>query len=167
MKTIAGLIGTILISGAALADVVVEFDEGAPKDRFTILNAGDCALNEVKLTIDLSTSAAGLIFDITARGAGVQVFQPLELVTGHALLGEVPDVADGDNSIALNVTSFTPGAEIAFTIDVDDTVGTREITVSGAEIEGAKVVVAHLSKVTEATFGSDAIARVGVDGCTA
>ncbi|ABG30988.1 aggregation factor core [Roseobacter denitrificans] len=167
MKIVAGLTVAAVASGAAFADIVVTFDEGAPKDRFTLVNDGTCPLSDVTVTIDLGASAAGLIFDVTARGAGVQVFQPLELVAGRDLLGEVPDVRDGDNSIALPIADFAPGAQVAFTIDVDDTVGTREITVSGAEIEGAKVFVSHDGGVREATFGADAIARVGMDGCNA
>lgn len=165
MKSFAGAVLAVLMSGEAFADIVVEFDEGAPKDRFTIVNAGDCPLNDVTVTIDLGASASGLIFDVTASGAGVQVFQPLELVSGRDMLGEVPRIGDGDNSIALPVASFAPGAEIAFTIDVDDTVGTREITVSGAEIEGAKATVVQGAETTEATFGADAIARLRLDGC--
>lgn len=167
MKCVAGLTVAIVSAGAAFADIIVEFDEGAPKDRFSIVHAGDCPLNDVTVTIDLGASAAGLIFDVTAQGAGVQVFQPLELVAGRDLLDEVPNVGDGDNSIALPIARFLPGAEIAFTIDVDDTAGTREITVSAAEIEGAKVTVSHLSNVREAEFGADAIARVALDGCNA
>ncbi|AEI95380.1 MULTISPECIES: hypothetical protein [Roseobacter] len=167
MKIMAGLTWAVLMSGAACADIIVAFDEGAPKDRFTIVNAGDCPLRDITITIDLGASAAGLIFDVTERGAGVQVFQPLELVVGRELLRDVPEVGDGDNSIALPIADFASGAEVAFTIDVDDTVGTREITVSGAEIEGAKVAISHLAGVTEATFGADAVARIGLDGCNA
>jgi len=67
----------------ALADVTVRFEESAPKDRFTITNDGPCPMGEVAVVIDLGASAAGLIFDVTGTGAGVSVFQPMELVRGQ------------------------------------------------------------------------------------
>lgn len=147
--------------------MVVRFDEGAPKDRFTVENAGNCPLGELTLKIDLGASAAGLIFDVTGQGAGVQVFQPLELVAGQEFLAEFPQVRDGDNVIVLPVTSLSPGGRIAFTIDVDDTAGSRATTVSGAEIQGARIVLEHNSALLEATFGQDAVARVAFSGCHA
>ena len=54
------------------------------------------------------------------------------------------------------------GARIAFTIDVDDTVSNRQITVNGAEIEGAVLRLATDTADAEGRFGPDA--RVTVPG---
>ncbi|WP_227271654.1 aggregation factor core [Roseobacter weihaiensis] len=143
----------------------MRFDEAAPKDRFTVENAGSCPLGEFTLRIDLGASAAGLIFDVTGQGAGVQVFQPLELVEGQAFLSEVPQVRDGDNVIVLPVMSLSPGGRIVFTVDVDDTAGSRATIVSGAEIQDAKIVLEQNATLLEATFGQDAVAGVAFSGC--
>lgn len=157
---------TVFIATApAFADVTVRFDEGAPKDRFTITNEEPCPLVEVVVTIDLGASAAGLIFDVTGAGAGVSVFQPLELVSGHKYLSSIPEVKDGDNIVKLSVIGLAAGTDIAFTIDVDDTLGSSATMVSGAEIEGAKVVVTQGGLQTEAEFGDDAVARVPFQTC--
>lgn len=146
---------------AALADIVVNFDEGAPKDRFIIENTSACPLPETELVIDLAGSAGKLIFDVTGTGAGVQVFQPFELVEGAEALRRVPDVGDGDRSVALDMVDLAPGGRIVFTIDVDDTIGAREITVAGSEIAGAVI----RSGAGEGTFGTDARASLAGDAC--
>lgn len=45
----------------------------------------------------------------------------------------------GDQRITLNLTSLPIKQSIAFTIDVDDTAGTREITVADGEMSGTTV----------------------------
>ncbi|WP_371157056.1 aggregation factor core [Jannaschia sp. 2305UL9-9] len=154
-------LAAILLATPTFADVTVTFREGAPKDRFTIEQTGECGLGSTDVTIDLSGSASGLVFDVTGSGAGVQVFQPFELVAGQDLLSGQPVVRDGDQRITLPVTGLLAGQTIAFTIDVDDTVGTREITVSDSEIIGASVRVGDRS----AEFGADAIARLSLPDC--
>ena len=66
-------------SAPVQADIVVNFVESAPKDRFVIENTGECEFENLVVEIDLSGSAGGLIFDTTATGAGVEVFQPFEV----------------------------------------------------------------------------------------
>ncbi len=144
----------IAVATPALSDVVVAFDEGAPKDRFTITNTGTCPLGAVTLVLDFEDSAAGLIFDVTGSGAGVSVFQPLELVTGAELLASIPDVRDGDTMLELPITALAPGARIAFTIDVDDTAGTSETMVSGGEMAGAKATIRPGTGGSEAIFSA-------------
>lgn len=149
----------------AWADVEVVFREGAPKDRFTIANVSGCPLGALDVTVDLSGSTAGLIFDVTGSGAGVQVFQPFDVVEGRQRLQSVPTVRDGDNQVTLALTGLDAGQRVAFTIDVDDTIGAREITVSGSEITGAGVRVRLSGRQQSATFTQNAIARVPVGGC--
>ncbi|MCY6382107.1 aggregation factor core [Hoeflea prorocentri] len=150
----------------AFADLQVRFDEGAPKDRFTITNTGACALGAASLTIDLGGSPYGLIFDVTGKGAGVEVFQPFELVSGGEVLNTVPRVSDGDSAVTLDLTGLDAGASLAFTIDVDDTADALEITVSDSEIVGAGVVLETAAGSATASFEKNAIANIAWSGCS-
>lgn len=158
-------IALLALAAPALADVSATFQEGAPKDRFTFRNDGACAITSAQIVLDLSGSKAGLIFDVTSQGAGVEVFQPLELVAGAGSLTAAPVVRDGDTMVRMDVRELAPGAEIAFTIDVDDTAGGREITVSGSEIEAAQVSLEQSGQVHTAQFSSRATATVKTDAC--
>ena len=159
------VVAAMFLAVPATADVLVEFDEGAPKDRFTVTGLAECATGPAEITIDLSGSAAGLIFDVTGSGAGVQVFQPFEAsASGDALLGAT-EVRDGDTEVTLRLRDIAMGTSVSFTIDVDDTTGGREITVSGSEIAGASVRVSNGQGDFEAAFSEAGTARVPVDGC--
>lgn len=150
----------------ASADIAVRFIEGAPKDRFVVAAAGDlCADGPVRVTVDLAGSAGALIFDVTGAGAGVEVFQPFELVSGAALVTGATAVKDGDTALTLELSDLGPAEEVAFTIDVDDTIGAREITVNGAEITGARVAVEADGTRAEAAFDQTARATVPWTRC--
>lgn len=148
------------------ADVTVKFVEGAPKDRFTIANTDACPLGATDIEIDLSGSVAGLIFDVTSNGAGVEVFQPFELVGGSSAVLEQPTVRDGDQRLLLKLNELSDQQPISFTIDVDDTVSARQITVSGSEIAGAQFTVQSAMGTVTGTFGPDAHATVALSGCS-
>jgi hypothetical protein len=154
-----------LAAAPAAADLGVRFVEGAPKDRFEITNRAACAVERAEVVIDLAGSAAGLIFDVTGAGAGVDVFQPFELVAGAEALDAVPRVADGDRQLSLSIRSLAPGARIAFTIDVDDTLGPRGITVSDREIEGAGVRLVVAGIAASGRFSRQAEAVVKTPPC--
>ncbi|MEM1004991.1 MAG: aggregation factor core [Pseudomonadota bacterium] len=154
-----------MTASAAVADLHVTFVEGAPKDRFEIQNTGPCSIAGSTLLLDLSDSQGALIFDVSATGAGVEVFQPFELVAGSEALKTVPVVVDGQSVLDLRIGELPPGAEIAFTIDVDDTMGGREITVSGAEIQGAVITLRSDTQETSGVFSSSAKARVQIEQC--
>lgn len=147
-----------LAPAAALADLSVSFRDGAPKDRFTIRYNGACALDRLDVQIDLGTAPAGLVFDITGAGAGVQVFQPLEWVSGTA---STSDVTDGDTLLSISLDDVTPGATWAFTVDIDDTTSRRQITVDGSEMAGAKLVVEGQA----ASFDANGDATVVLQNC--
>ncbi len=149
----------------AFSDIAFSFNEGAPKDRFTITNTGSCSIENATIMLDLSTSKSGLIFDVTGKGAGVEVFQPLQLTSGADALRTSPRVKDGDNRINFEIKQLAAGKKISFTIDVDDTLGSRAITVSGSEIEGAQVSFSQGDTTKTATFGSNARGSIEVDGC--
>lgn len=167
MKSALLAVLAMALTTPAFSDVLVEFSESAPKDRFTIRNAGACPLEEVKITLDLSASVAGLIFDVTGAGAGVSVYQPLEIVSGHERLQQVPMVRDGDTRAAFFISSLAPREMISFTIDVDDTAGVSETMVSGAEIKGAVVIVAQGGTETMGLFDENSVARVELSSCAA
>ncbi len=154
-----------LCATAAQANLQVSFIEGAPKDRFAIENTGTCEIAGSTLRLDLTSSAGALIFDVTGSGAGVEVFQPFEITQGRAALTGLPTVTDGQRSIDLSINSLAPGAAIAFTIDVDDTLGQREITVSGSEIVGAKVHLQQDQKTAQGVFDAASTARISLAGC--
>jgi hypothetical protein len=160
-----GVASSLMMGAAAQADLRVSFDEGAPKDRFRIVNTGGCAFVGSSILLDLSTSRGGLIFDVTGVGEGVEVFQPFDLVEGAAALASVPTVLDGETRIRLDVVDLQPLAAIAFTIDVDDTLGQRAITVSGSEIEGASVSYTGPEHESSAAFSTRATAVLEVAGC--
>mgnify|MGYP001811201211 CR=1 FL=1 len=162
LVTALGLIATAL---PAAANVNVRFVESAPRDRFEIVNASACALVATDVVIDLSGSAAGLIFDTTNTGAGVDVFQPFELVAGADALASHSRVTDGDRQVTLSIRRLAPAARIAFTIDVDDTAGPRGITIAGSEIEGATVRVTSAGNGRSARFSSGGEAVVATPAC--
>ncbi|CAD0184645.1 hypothetical protein RUESEDTHA_01527 [Ruegeria sp. THAF57] len=155
----------LLVASSLQAGVQIRFIEGAPKDRFVLTNVGTCQVEASNVKIDLSQSAGRLIFDVTEKGAGVEVFQPLEFVEGADALRQLPSVVDGQNTIELEIASLAAGDTLAFTIDVDDTIGQREITVTGSEIEGATVSYTDADKTSTATFSSEALVNVTTKDC--
>ena len=155
------LITTALFVAAttAHADVTARFIEGAPKDRFTLSYDGTCALGPTQLVIDLGTAPAGLIFDITGAGAGVEVFQPLEWVQGSA---QTSQVTDGDTTLTVSLDQWAPGEVRAFTVDIDDTTSGRQITVDGSEMVGATL----RADGQTAVFDASGSATLPLDPCT-
>ena len=149
--------GLVLAAGSASAQTAIKsvFFEGAPRDRFLFTNIGNCDLGPMRLTLDLSMSEAGLIFDTTGGGAGVEVFQPLELETGQELVSQIGKVTDGDTRVSLDLLAFPAKESFSFTVDIDDTLGDSalgQIRVSDAEMTGAAFEVFGLY----ATFGGSA-----------
>ena len=154
----------------ARADLQVTFTESAPKDRFEIRNSGECALRHLVLEIDLAPSAGRLIFDTTATGAGVEVFQPFEVTSGGIELMSSATVADGDSSLSLGIQSLAPGQAVSFTIDVDDTLPAGELgptRVANSEISGGlvKARLQEANKPLIATFGRNSKATVLLPAC--
>ena len=158
MRLPAILLALACANPAFAAGLTVNFQDGAPKDRFTLRYDGTCALGAEQVVIDLGTAPAGLIFDITASGAGVDVFQPLEWVQGTA---ETSAVTDGDTSLTIGLEGLAPGDVLAFTVDIDDTTSTRQITVNGSEMVGATVTFAGAT----GTFAATGTAQVPLAPC--
>ncbi|MCK0151195.1 hypothetical protein MWU54_14235 [Marivita sp. S6314] len=163
---VAAALLTLGTATASLADLHVSFRDGAPKDTFRIVNNSGCATGPMTLSIDMTPSAGQLIFDVTSAGAGVEVFQPLEVTKGADFLNGRPDVLDGQKTLDLNIANLPGGAEIAFTIDVDDTMGAQEITVNGSEMSGSTVAATLAAMRVDATFDASAIAKIATPACT-
>lgn len=165
MRHLLIILVAMLLTTAAIADVRVTFQEGAPKDRFQIMALNDCISGPAQVTIELAGSAAKLVFDVTERGAGVEVFQPFDLISGGALVTDASPVTDGDTAITLNLLRLPREQLVAFTIDVDDTAGGREITVTGSEILGAHAEIRIKGTVFTGLFDASSKARIAVPSC--
>ena len=148
----------------ARANVEVVFKESAPKDSFILNNESLCNFQDVLVKIDLSQSTGRLIFDTTASGAGVEVFQPFEISQGKMVLTSANDVNDGDTALSVRIDSIMAGEAVSFTIDVDDTLPKSElgnIRVSGSEIAGGTVTLSIAnSENIKATFSSNSTAII-------
>lgn len=168
MKTIAltlSALTAMVLASPSYADLQVQFIEGAPKDRFVIKNIGACDLGAAEFVIDFAASNAGLIFDVTGEGAGVEVFQPFEITAGAQYFSNMPTVSDGDQRATLSLNGLGQGETIAFTIDVDDTGGSREITVSDSEISGTTVSLRAGSETYNGVMNEDAQVVVNSADC--
>ena len=169
-KTMCGLAACgLLLATSAQAGLEVVFTESAPKDRFTVTNTGDCALNNMNLEVDLSNSAGRLIFDTAKDGAGVEVFQPFEGGKGVELVSG-DRVWDGDNRLSLSFKKLEAGARFSFTIDVDDSLPESElgkIRVADSEIQGAviRLEATRIGKVS-AEFGGESRAVIKAPLCS-
>jgi hypothetical protein len=151
----------------AFANLEVRFIEGAPKDTFEFTNKGACDLGPTEITVDMSETAAGLYFDTTSQGAGVEVFQPFELISGH-VAGAV-QVGDGDSKLTMRLNSLAKDESIAFTIDVDDTDhhGQRgQNQVSRSEISGTSVIVVQGDTKSVGVIDNTSRGRVRLSSCS-
>lgn len=159
----------LLILQAAQANVEVSFVESAPKDLFVFKNTGKCNLENVSIELDLSKSDGRLIFDTTATGAGVEVFQPFEVTEGSIALNSQAIVKDGDSKLSLIIAKLTPGKSASFTIDVDDTLPKSElgkIRVADSEIKNGLVRLNSAKQNSvSAIFGTDSKAVVMLRPC--
>ena len=187
------ILGCILsVTSISLAQTTlnVRFIESAPKDSFVIQNQSECNLNDFTLTIDLQDSIGKLIFDTTESGAGVEVFQPFEIVSGDIELvtktddtetddtqtnatetnvTETNNVNDGDTALTLRINQLASMERAAFTIDLDDTLVNSElgmIRVTGSEIENATVgIMTQDDLQLSANFDSNSTANIALESC--
>jgi hypothetical protein len=159
----------LLAGQLAHANVEVTFVESAPKDRFVLHNASQCALNDLTVHLDLSNSVGRLIFDTTATGAGVEVFQPFEVKKGNLKLISASEVKDGDSTLSLSIENIAANDSVSFTIDVDDTLTQSElgnIRVSGSEIANALIeITTEGQQEFSAIFDNKGKALVSLPSC--
>ncbi|MEM9582658.1 MAG: aggregation factor core [Pseudomonadota bacterium] len=158
----------VLAATPAFAGLQADFIEGAPKDRFSFTNVSACDLGPVTIKLDLAGSAAGLIFDTSGAGAGVEVFQPYQTVAGADRLAKASPVSDGDTEITLTLTGLPPNASVAFTIDVDDTrpqSALGQIRVDDSEIAGAMVILTSGGMLQSGVFDTTSRAHIKTAQC--
>jgi len=158
IRTLTATLALSAFSSSVSADILVEFTESAPKDSFSFTNEGDC-----------KRGAGNLIFDTTAAGKGVEVFQPFENVDGVALVSSA-EVNDGDQSVTVKITDLEPGGIASFTIDVDDSLENSElgnIRVTGSEMQGTSVTFTLDNETTHTSLiDANNKARAPVDACS-
>jgi len=173
LKSTLLFILTFISTGLAETALEVRFIESAPKDRFVIQNLSDCNLNDFTLTIDLKDSAGKLIFDTTETGAGVEVFQPFEIVSGNIKLvsqdDETNTVNDGDTALTIRISDLASKESAIFTIDLDDTLTNSDlgmIRVTGSEIENGVINITTANEqLLSATFNNKSTATLNSDTC--
>ncbi len=149
------------------ANIQIDFLESAPKDRFTIINIGECDLSDMDIEIDLTNSFGKLYFDTSAKGAGVEVFQPFESLSEN--LKASGTVGDGDTSVSIQVHRLLQDESISFTIDVDDALvnsSLGQIRVARGELAGAQArVKANSAEEVIAAFDANNVAIVLLPAC--
>ena len=165
MRAVLVFILALAVAGPAYADIEVSFREGAPVDRFVLTNRGTCPLAAARITIDLRNSAGELIFDTTATGAGVEVFQPFRVVRGGEFLLTAPIVMDSAQQVTLDLADMPASEVIEITTDLDDTLGEREITVSGSEFFGTRLLVGFKGMTRSIGFEDSITVTVPLETC--
>ncbi len=157
-----------LFAGPGVAEMSARFVEGAPSDVLEIDNSGSCDFGPLQLDIDLSGAPAGLLFDVTAGGPGVSVFQSPRLVAGAELVTGFSELTDGDRALSLDLAGLPAGAGIVIYVDIDDTLADGPLgqtRVAGAEIAGATLRVVSGAVAASAAFDAEGVARVAVSAC--
>ena len=142
-----------LIAQPVFADITVRFVESAPKDRF-VISSDTCPLQDVDVVISLDGSAGGLIFDVTGAGAGVEVFQPVEVQSGVVT---AQPVVDGDQQLSFKTGSMVAGNDIVISADLDDVLTNSslgQIRVAGSELDGAVVELTIAGESQSAVFAN-------------
>ncbi|MFT5485657.1 MAG: hypothetical protein ACI9JL_000155 [Paracoccaceae bacterium] len=166
---LGGIAALVLYGQSAHADIAVQFTEAAPKDRFVVTNRTTCEIASGAITIDLSTSTSGLLFDTDPSGPGENVAQPFEIARSESVSASFANVSDGATTAEIRVRNFLPGGRIEVTVDVDDSVrsGPRGVQmIDASEMAGARVTFATGPDVLyAATFDSGGQARIELAGC--
>ncbi|REG82127.1 aggregation factor core [Marinomonas pollencensis] len=159
----------LLASSITHASVAVRFVESAPKDRFVLTNTSQCEMENITANIDLANSTGKLIFDTTATGAGVDVFQPFEAGDGNIQLTNGSQVNDGATKLSIKIAKLQANEATHFTIDVDDTLKQSEwgnIRVSGSEIENATIEITSKDNATlKGTFDNQGKTTLAFTHC--
>ncbi|MEM8598267.1 MAG: hypothetical protein AAGF76_17575, partial [Pseudomonadota bacterium] len=139
------------------------FTEGAPVDRFEIVDHSPEGWRVTEVVVDLGPSTGRLIVDAVPGGIGINVAQPFRPESGGPVrLAPGQEVADGAERIALSFEAFPVGARFGFTLDLDDRVsGGAGTMIAGGEMAGATLSVRFVhaeggEEVHDGLFGVDA-----------
>lgn len=168
-RTLAVAAMLIITTVAASADLLVRFEEAAPKDRFVFSNNTECTFGRGVLVIELARSPRGLLFDTVEGGAGENVAQPLEVAVADHLAVVTAPVADGARSAKVAFDGIPPEGRLVITVDVDDSDRSGPMgpqMISNSEMEGARIrVVLHGSMARDAAFNAQGEARIAAPDC--
>lgn len=155
MNDLSLIICALLIAAPSFADARVQLAEGDPNERFIISKGRSTDIGPSELVIGFAASSAGPIFDVTGSGAGGEVVQPFTFTVteGATLVDSSPILAGDTRSATLLIEIRGTAQKIAFTIDVDDTNDSREITVSDGESVGLTIPFSAQGKQISAHMG--------------
>jgi hypothetical protein len=149
----------LFATNATAQEVTVQFYDGAPKDSITVTNSS-CLIANATLVLDLVGSEGALIFDVTSTGAGVEVYQPVEVTSGSATLSPV---RDGDKQLQLSLDLLPTGEPLSLSADLDDTLAQgHQVTVIGSEMAGASVSLTLANRVLTGLFNENGTARIAI-----
>ena len=171
---VAVLAGVASPAGACGPMATVRFVEGAPTDRFEIVNNSSDGWDVARLALALDGSAGALIFDTRGGGPGSSMWQPFMPAPADFDAAVPVEVGDGTRALTLEFAGFRPGAAFRFTIDVDDTLVRSELgpmRVTESEIEGALAKAVFRAPdgeemALDGHFGPDGIAIVSGLACS-
>lgn len=153
---------------APVGMVQVRFVESAPADTFLFTNTGDCDLGRSEVWLDLRPSIAGLVFDVSDGGAGLDRFHRLEITEGGEFIHRVSKLKDGSTALHFQLERLPVGGTIAFKADIDDTLSPEDsrggnTQVFESELEGVHFKVNDVSVLFAAQASATA---VGLDCMT-
>jgi hypothetical protein len=165
----AAVAAIFLCVHSASAEIVISFEESAPKDRFFMSNRSSCDIDAGSITIDLSSSTSELFFDTDPSGPGENVAQPFEIERTKKVSATSLPVPDGASSAEIRFRDFLPGGEIVATVDLDDSVpsGPRGVQmIDASELAGVRVTVATNAGARHtATFNEESRVSIELTGC--
>jgi len=149
----------LFATNASAQEITVQFFDGAPKDSITVTNSA-CLISNAPLVLDLTGSNGGLIFDVTNAGAGVAVYQPVEVTSGFATLSPVHD---GNKQLHIVLDLLPTGEPLSLTADLDDTlIESGQTRVSGSEMAGASVSLTIANRILTGLFNENGTARIAI-----
>jgi len=152
--------------------VEIRFFESSDGDLFEVINRSQEPWLISSITIYLSGSSGGLIFDTASGGSGASMHAPLEIVSGDVGFMGASPVEDGSEIVSLQFSRFLPGMKFLFAVDVDDRLGDSEFgqaVISGPELEGARASAELQMKSgrkarAKGSFGDNGEAKLGDGG---
>jgi len=103
---------------SASAEIMISFEESAPKDRFSVSNWSSCEITAGSITFDRSSATSELLFDTEPSGPGENVAQPFEIELTKKVSATSIPVPDGASSAEIRFSDFSPGGEIVVTVDI-------------------------------------------------
>jgi len=153
------LLPCLILASPLQAAITVRFQDGNPKDLFTIVNTG-CELVDAVLVIDLRNSRNGAVIDTEYGGVGTK--DPLDVLVEAGDIS-LPDIEDGTQVLHVFIGVLPDGGEAVISLDLDDTNPQSRATrveVGGSDIAGAEVSISLEGVTTSGVMDETATANV-------